>query len=524
MRKNSEYIKLTKYLKKSNSKDICLTFKEIESILGFGLPEYAKRKTWWYNNKRNRHCFWLDAGFLTSNVSYSIKKYEIIFKKPKRISKFKTDPVLLTIISIIVTLISISAVFWNPIQATIDINNQYTRTKELIQTYEKSEDYDSIVKICDENLNNDLLEVNPNAYIELLYNKTSAMETHILNVSYFNEKEYLDSIISLCCLGKELSKKYSNSLELDFIYKEGMAYNILSDINDVDGNITNAINDWQLLNTRLTYYEVNNMITEQKTNEMIVSSNCGLAMSYVRLSKYKDTTENVENALKYITVASKIMERHVNGEITISDEVRSTYIAATSLTSYKLIQRGERDPELIDAAIYSYQTLIESFQDGSIGFSGFLYDDLADLYLYKYEIDNNNVWISKSNDCLIKGIHIRPNEGYADIALIESNLAIVSCKLDTSLANDMIDLIDGYLNEINISQYPYDYAHLQDLKGYYYLELFYINYDSANLDKADEAFAIALAFYTKEDYSIQYENETNMRNLISRLKSINFES
>ena len=52
--------------------DMACTFEEIESVLGFTLPETARRKQQWWENNSTRHVqakAWLEAGFLTQDVN-----------------------------------------------------------------------------------------------------------------------------------------------------------------------------------------------------------------------------------------------------------------------------------------------------------------------------------------------------------------------------------------------------------------------------------------------------------------------
>jgi hypothetical protein len=64
----SKYDPLRDYLQKQSDREIELTFKAIESLLGFTLPESAMRHQWWANvtDKQTSHTqrnSWRDAGF-----------------------------------------------------------------------------------------------------------------------------------------------------------------------------------------------------------------------------------------------------------------------------------------------------------------------------------------------------------------------------------------------------------------------------------------------------------------------------
>lgn len=69
------YERLYKWLRTSSGPRISLTFEQIEEILGFGLPDTARKDAaWWANEKTaqfryNQRRAWLNAGFHTENLS-----------------------------------------------------------------------------------------------------------------------------------------------------------------------------------------------------------------------------------------------------------------------------------------------------------------------------------------------------------------------------------------------------------------------------------------------------------------------
>jgi hypothetical protein len=71
----SQYDPLYKWLQANSAPRISVTFKQIEEILGFRLPNTARKDpAWWANEKsvtsRHVQCrAWLDAGFHTENLS-----------------------------------------------------------------------------------------------------------------------------------------------------------------------------------------------------------------------------------------------------------------------------------------------------------------------------------------------------------------------------------------------------------------------------------------------------------------------
>lgn len=82
----SKYDPLYRYLSEQKSRKVTLSLSDIESIINDGLPATAyKRPQWWGNSKTEDHhsqCkSWLDAGFMTVNVSDTLIKQCITFEK-----------------------------------------------------------------------------------------------------------------------------------------------------------------------------------------------------------------------------------------------------------------------------------------------------------------------------------------------------------------------------------------------------------------------------------------------------------
>ncbi|ESQ90964.1 DUF7662 domain-containing protein [Asticcacaulis benevestitus] len=64
----SKYDPLRRFLRRRGTKDVLLTFNEIERIIGGFLPKAAEAPGWWSNTQspeRNRiqSAAWLDAGY-----------------------------------------------------------------------------------------------------------------------------------------------------------------------------------------------------------------------------------------------------------------------------------------------------------------------------------------------------------------------------------------------------------------------------------------------------------------------------
>jgi hypothetical protein len=66
---NSKYYPLKKYLEINGAAKIELEFSEIESILGFSLPESAfKHAAWWGNGAHSHSLSWAEAGYKTATL------------------------------------------------------------------------------------------------------------------------------------------------------------------------------------------------------------------------------------------------------------------------------------------------------------------------------------------------------------------------------------------------------------------------------------------------------------------------
>ena len=81
MPKGDKYIELTNYLNNSKHKNQKLTFKGIETIIGFGLPASARSfQQWWENDHYHSQAVaWQNAGYNAQDVS--ILNEEVYFVK-----------------------------------------------------------------------------------------------------------------------------------------------------------------------------------------------------------------------------------------------------------------------------------------------------------------------------------------------------------------------------------------------------------------------------------------------------------
>jgi hypothetical protein len=78
----SKYEPLRKHLEASRVAQVPMTFGEIESILGFGLPPSSRRhRAWWSNNPSNSVITyaWLNAGYRTEQVDLEARR--LVFRR-----------------------------------------------------------------------------------------------------------------------------------------------------------------------------------------------------------------------------------------------------------------------------------------------------------------------------------------------------------------------------------------------------------------------------------------------------------
>jgi hypothetical protein len=74
------YYPLYKWLFDQAANNVSVPFKQIEAILGFGLPLSARtRPQWWKNDRKQLQCAaWIDAGFETRNLSLGKETVEFV--------------------------------------------------------------------------------------------------------------------------------------------------------------------------------------------------------------------------------------------------------------------------------------------------------------------------------------------------------------------------------------------------------------------------------------------------------------
>lgn len=76
---NSKYYPLKKYLEINGAAEIDLEFSEIESILGFPLPESAfKYSAWWSNGGHSYSLCWGEAGYKTASLLLQERRVRFI--------------------------------------------------------------------------------------------------------------------------------------------------------------------------------------------------------------------------------------------------------------------------------------------------------------------------------------------------------------------------------------------------------------------------------------------------------------
>lgn len=77
-----KYAPLLQFLHRQTAKQIVLTYAEVESILGFKLPNSAYTYSMWWNPKGHLHCqAWLQAGYNVADVSETLRTQIITFTR-----------------------------------------------------------------------------------------------------------------------------------------------------------------------------------------------------------------------------------------------------------------------------------------------------------------------------------------------------------------------------------------------------------------------------------------------------------
>lgn len=76
-----KYDPLKSFLSSRRGDRIPMTFREIESVLGYPLPKSKQYPAWWSNNPSNNTMtqVWLDAGFATEQVDTAAER--LVFRR-----------------------------------------------------------------------------------------------------------------------------------------------------------------------------------------------------------------------------------------------------------------------------------------------------------------------------------------------------------------------------------------------------------------------------------------------------------
>lgn len=81
----SKYAPLTAYLKRNSGREIPMTFREIESIIGVSLPPSKAHRAWWSNNPSNNvmTSAWLAAGYETQQVDVERQRLKFVHRSKR---------------------------------------------------------------------------------------------------------------------------------------------------------------------------------------------------------------------------------------------------------------------------------------------------------------------------------------------------------------------------------------------------------------------------------------------------------
>ena len=87
MKGESKYQPLHDHLRRSNQREVMLTFAEIEILMGEPLPDSARsKKIWWSNRKTGLQAkAWMDADYLVEAINLTTE--QVTFRKPQQVYK-----------------------------------------------------------------------------------------------------------------------------------------------------------------------------------------------------------------------------------------------------------------------------------------------------------------------------------------------------------------------------------------------------------------------------------------------------
>ena len=83
MKGESKYQQLFEYLRRSNQRQLTLTFAEIEVLMGETLPDSARvKRAWWSNRSKGalQASAWMEAGYLVEKLDLDGER--VTFRKP----------------------------------------------------------------------------------------------------------------------------------------------------------------------------------------------------------------------------------------------------------------------------------------------------------------------------------------------------------------------------------------------------------------------------------------------------------
>lgn len=83
---DGKYVSLTRYLDAQEGGYVPMTFENIEDVLGFELPESARRhQAWWANQGRGHSLSWLSAGY--GVTALSVDEERLTFLKREQMTE-----------------------------------------------------------------------------------------------------------------------------------------------------------------------------------------------------------------------------------------------------------------------------------------------------------------------------------------------------------------------------------------------------------------------------------------------------
>lgn len=88
---DGKYAALARHLEGQATSPVAMTFGQIEQVLGFSLPESARRhQAWWANQGRGHSLAWQSVGYAVTALS--VDEERLTFLKREQVTEFMDEP------------------------------------------------------------------------------------------------------------------------------------------------------------------------------------------------------------------------------------------------------------------------------------------------------------------------------------------------------------------------------------------------------------------------------------------------